>query len=263
MTELMHRIALPKGLLLLVLAVLVCGCGSPLVRKGPVIPAKRPIDEFVKEDVRYAIDAYDPLEGFNRRIYKFNAKFDEYVFLPVVRGYEFITPDFIEDMISNFFSNLAEIKTLTNSLLQFKGQKIVKTTGRIIINTTVGIAGLFDPATSMSFQRQDEDFGQTLGFYGLGNGPYLILPILGPSTFRDTAGIAVDTFVYNFVLNEIIDELGMRDSEEDLLRLSLFVVNAIDTRHNQSFRYYETGSPFEYELIRLLYLKKRLLQIEH
>jgi len=107
----------------------------------------------------------------NRRIYKFNAIFDEFVFLPIVRGYEFITPNPVEDMVSNFFNNLHEVTTLINSLLQFKGQKASLTVVRMLINTTAGIGGLFDVATEVDVSKQNEDFGQTLGLYGMGPGP--------------------------------------------------------------------------------------------
>ena len=111
-------------------------------------------------------------------------------------------------------------------------------------------------------ERQDEDFGQTLGFYGLGPGPYLVLPILGPSNLRDTAGLAVDSLVYSMMLGQLIAELGMDDTYENILNYSLTAVYAIDKRHKEPFRYFKTGSPFEYDLIRKLYLIKRQFQIE-
>jgi phospholipid-binding lipoprotein MlaA len=215
--------------------------------------------------VVYAIDAYDPWEGMNRRIYKFNAKFDKYIFLPVVSAYEFITPDFIEDRVTNFFNNLGEVTTLTNSLLQFKGNKFFLTAYRVLINSTVGLLGLFDPATKIGLVDQDEDFGQTLGVYGIGNGPYLVLPIFGPSTLRDTSGLAVDSVVYSMLFNEGIDqagdELDMSDSEKNILNYGLSGLRAIDARHKEKFRYYETGSPFEYDLVRMIYLKARAFKV--
>ena len=176
-------------LMLLTVFVFLAGCGTAPVRKEPEIPAKRPVSQYVKPDVTYAIDAYDPWEPMNRRIYNFNAIFDNYVFLPVVSGYEFMLPGFVRTGVTNFFNNLTEVTNLMNSLLQFKFVKAVNTFGRICINTTVGIGGLIDVATlNDGIERENEDFGQTLGFYGLGPGPYLVLPILGPSNVRDTAG---------------------------------------------------------------------------
>ena len=251
-------------LMLLTVFVFLTGCGTAPVRKEPEIPAKRPVSEYVKPDVTYAIDAFDPWEPMNRRIYNFNAIFDNYVFLPVVRGYEFVLPGFAQTGISNFFNNLTEVTNLMNSLLQFKFVKAVNTFGRIAINTTVGIGGLIDVATlNDGIMRENEDFGQTLGFYGLGPGPYLVLPILGPSNVRDTAGLVVDSVVYSLMIGELIGHLGLDNTQEDVLNYSLTAIYAIDKRHTEPFRYFKTGSPFEYELIRKLFLIKRQFQIDN
>jgi len=250
--------------MLLTAFLFLSGCGTAPVRKEPEIPAKRPVSEYVKPDVTYAIDAFDPWEPMNRRIYNFNAIFDNYVFLPVVQAYEFVLPVFVQTGITNFFNNLTEVTNLMNSLLQFKIEKAVNTFGRICINTTVGLGGLIDVATiNDGILREDEDFGQTLGFYGLGPGPYLVLPILGPSNVRDTAGLAVDSVVYSLMLGQLIAELGMDDTYEDILNYSLTAIYAVDKRHKEPFRYFKTGSPFEYDLIRRLYLIKREFQINN
>ncbi|HSO61323.1 MAG TPA: VacJ family lipoprotein [Desulfobacterales bacterium] len=251
-------------LLLLTVFIFLAGCGTAPVRKEPEIPAQRPVSEHVEPNVTYAIDAYDPWEPMNRRLYNFNAIFDNVIFLPVVSAYEFVLPVFVQKGITNFFNNLTEVTNLTNSLLQFKIEKAVNTFGRICINTTVGLGGLIDVATiNDGIMREDEDFGQTLGFYGLGPGPYLVLPILGPSNVRDTAGLAVDSVVYSLMLGQLIAELGMDDTHEDILNYSLTAIYAIDKRHNEPFRYFKTGSPFEYDLIRRLFLIKRQFQIDH
>ena len=251
-------------LMLLVVFVFLAGCGTAPVRQEPEIPAKRPVSEYVKPDETAAIDAYDPWEPMNRRIYIFNAIFDNVIFLPVVNAYEFVLPTFVRKGITNFFNNLMEVPILMNSLLQFKFEKAVNTFGRIMINTTVGLGGLIDVATlNDGIQREDEDFGQTLGFFGLGPGPYLVLPILGPSDLRDTAGLVVDTAVYSLMVGELIDLTGLGSPEDDILNYSLSALYAIDKRSNEPFRYYKTGSPFEYDLIRKLYLIKREFQIEN
>jgi phospholipid-binding lipoprotein MlaA len=250
--------------MLLTAFILMAGCGTAPVRRESEIPAKRPVSEHVKPDVTYAIDAYDPWEGMNRRIYNFNAIFDNYVFLPVVQAYEFVLPGFVQTGISNFYRNLTEVTNLMNSLLQFKFLKAVNTFGRICINTTVGLGGLIDVATlNDGIKREDEDFGQTLGFYGLGPGPYLVLPILGPSNLRDTAGLVADSAVYSLMLQELIGLTGLDRPEDDILNYSLTAIYAIDKRHNEPFRYFKTGSPFEYDLIRRLYLYKREFQIDN
>lgn len=252
------------GLMLLTMFIVLAGCGTAPVRKEPEIPAKRPVSEYVKPGVTYTIDAYDPWEPMNRRIYNFNAIFDEYVFLPVVRTYEFVLPGFVQTGISNFYKNLTEVTNLMNSLLQFKFEKAVNTFGRMCINTTVGLGGLIDVATlNDGIHREDEDFGQTLGFYGLGPGPYLVLPILGPSDLRDTAGLVVDTVVYSLMVRQLIELTGMGSPEDDIVNYSLTAIYAIDKRHNESFRYFMTGSPFEYDLVRRLYLLKREFLIDN
>jgi len=251
-------------LMLLVVFVFLAGCGTAPVRQEPEIPAKRPVSEYVKPDETAAIDAYDPWEPMNRRIYIFNAIFDNVIFLPVVNAYEFVLPTFVRKGITNFFNNLMEVPILMNSLLQFKFVKAVNTFGRIAINSTVGLGGLIDVATTVDgIPREEEDFGQTLGFYGLGPGPYLVLPILGPSDLRDTAGLVVDTAVYSLMVGELIDLTGLGSPEDDILNYSLSALYAIDKRSNEPFRYYKTGSPFEYDLIRKLYLIKRQFQIEN
>jgi phospholipid-binding lipoprotein MlaA len=252
------------SLLLLAILVFMAGCSSAPVQKEPILPAQRPVSEYVKPGVTYTIEAYDPWESMNRRIYNFNAIFDEYVFLPIVRGYEFILPEFAQTGISNFYRNLTEVTNLMNSLLQFKFVKAVNTFGRICINTTVGIGGLIDVATiNDGIPRENEDFGQTLGFYGLGPGPYLVLPILGPSDLRDTAGLVVDTVVYSLMIRELINLTGMDSPEDDIVNYGLTVIYAIDKRHNESFRYFMTGSPFEYDLVRRLYLLKREFLVQN
>jgi phospholipid-binding lipoprotein MlaA len=220
-----------------------------------------PADEVLKEDVTYPIDVYDPWEGFNRRMYRFNFFFDKYVLLPVVGGYETITPDAVQTGVSNFFDNIGELFNFTNSLFQLKGNAALTTTGRFAINTTIGIAGIFDWATPMGLERENEDFGQTLGHYGVGSGPFLVLPLFGPSNVRDTSGLVVDTATRMLVM-AAIDPYKNCSSENKLaIQASLYALEAIDKRHNETFRYYETGSPFEYELVRFLYSELRKIQI--
>ena len=189
-------------------------------------------------------------------MYLFNAKFDEYVFLPVVEGYETVMPDFFEDRVSDFFSNIADIRNLMNAILQLKGETSLKIFTRFLVNSTFGLGGFFDHATPLGYPQQIEDFGQTLGHYGLNPGPYLVLPIFGPSSLRDTTGLVVDSAAQFFYL---YTPLGFDDHLERSAPYTL--TNATDTRHRLSFRYYQTGSPFEYDLIRLLYTKNRELEI--
>nr|WP_269808051.1 VacJ family lipoprotein [Pseudomonas agronomica] len=201
-----------------------------------------------------ALNVYDPLESWNRRVYHFNYRFDEWVFLPVVDGYRYVTPSFVRTGVSNFFNNLGDVPNLVNSLLQFKGKRSMETTARLLLNTTVGIAGLWDPATAMGLPRQSEDFGQTLGFYGVPAGAYFVLPIFGPSNLRDTSGLLVD-----YTAESAINFLNV--SEVSANHPELLLLRGVDKRYQTSFRYGQLNSPFEYEKVRYVYTESRKLQI--
>jgi len=135
----------------------------------------------------------DPLEPMNRKISVFNDTVDENVTKPLAKGYRDYTPQFVQTGVHNFFNNLSDVRSTLNSGLQLKGKETAESFMRVVVNTVFGIYGLFDVATEIKLQRHSEDFGQTLGFWGVGNGPYLVLPLFGPSTLRDTAGFSVDT----------------------------------------------------------------------
>jgi phospholipid-binding lipoprotein MlaA len=136
----------------------------------------------------------DPLEPFNRSIYRFNDVVDKAVIKPVAKGYSAIMPAFGKTMVSNFFSNLDDVIVTVNDLLQFKLVQGLSDGTRFLVNSTVGVFGLFDVASLGGLKKHNEDFGQTLGKWGIGNGPYIVLPILGPSTFRDGVGTYVDSY---------------------------------------------------------------------
>lgn len=218
-----------------------------------IIPARRPA---VKPGLSYVIDVYDPLETVNRALYRFNAALDYYLVLPVTRAYEFVTPLFVQDRVSNLFANVTEIRNLSNALLQLRPARTASIFTRFLINTTVGLGGLWDPATSLGFPSHLEDFGQTLGWYGIGPGPYIVLPLFGPSSLRDTAGLAADSTAQYFYLAQPTD---MDENIE--WGVAYEGMYLIDKRHTIPFRYYQTGSPFEYDLLRLLYVKKREIDV--
>jgi phospholipid-binding lipoprotein MlaA len=136
----------------------------------------------------------DPWEGFNRVIYRFNDSADRYVLKPVAKGYRAVLPAPVRRGVTNFFSNLREPITVLNDVLQGKVQQAGGDTARFLINSTVGVAGLFDVAVHAQLPHHDEDFGQTLGKWGVKPGPYLVLPFFGPSDVRDTAGLGVDYY---------------------------------------------------------------------
>ncbi|MES9899135.1 MAG: VacJ family lipoprotein [Sedimenticola sp.] len=139
-------------------------------------------------------DPRDPIEGFNRVMYSFNDALDEALITPLAEGYRAITPAPLDRGISNFFGNLADVGSAINNLLQFKLKRAASDVGRVLVNSTVGILGFFDVASNMNMQKYGEDFGQTLGAWGAGPGPYIVLPILGPSSGRGIFGIVVDWY---------------------------------------------------------------------
>lgn len=135
-------------------------------------------------------DPRDPLEPLNRGIYKFNDTVDEAVMKPVAKGYKAVLPNPVRTGVGNFFSNIDDALIAVNNLLQFKFSQAASDVARMIANTTFGIGGLFDVATSFGLEKHNEDFGQTLGYWGIGDGPFLMLPLLGPSNLRDAVGLA-------------------------------------------------------------------------
>ncbi len=243
-------------LLLLMLLPLLAGCATTSARTQAEIPAMHSISEF--RDQHFA-EVNDPLQGFNRSVYRFNFYFDKYLFLPVVNSYEFVTPVFIQERVSNFYNNIGEVRNLTNSLFQLKGLESVTTLGRFVTNSTVGLGGLFDPATSFGMERHEQDFGRTLGYWGTASGPYVVLPIFGPSSLRDTGGLAIDTGI-NYGIYTAIDPFASTGNSL-AITAGIKTVEAVDERHQQSFRYHESGYPFEYYMVRFFYHQKREIEI--
>lgn len=168
-------------------------------------------------------DPRDPWQPYNRAVFKFNTDFDNAFMKPAAQGYQYITPEPLNRGITNFFNNIADVTSAVNNALQFKLSRAGSDVGRLLVNSTVGLVGFFDVATNMGIPSYKEDFGQTLGYWGIEQGPYFVLPVLGPSSVRDTVGFAGDVVVDPFFsLNE--DEIywsfiGLRaiDKRADLL----------------------------------------------
>mgnify|MGYP001310424065 CR=1 FL=1 len=140
-------------------------------------------------------DVRDRYEGANRKVFAFNDAVDRWFLRPVAQGYRTVTPDLVDRGITNFFNNLTEIRNFTNSLLQLKGESAVVAVGRFTYNTVFGLGGFFDVANAFELPERPEDFGQTLATWGVDSGPYLMLPLLGPSTPRYFTGMAADGFM--------------------------------------------------------------------
>lgn len=234
---------------------LAAGCAANPEQDLAAGPVKHQFSDYYKEGEDHPIDVYDPLEGFNRHVYKFNALFDDYVFVPAIQVYETVTPEFVRTGVSNFFTNIGEIVTFANEVLQVRFEAAGMTVFRFVANSTVGFFGFFDVTSYEDIPRTKEDFGQTLGHWGAGDGPYLVLPILGPSNLRDAAGLATDTIGF-----ALVDPLTLSSKQTEYP--AILALNLFNQRYTQPFRYYETGSPFEYDLIRFLYTQKRRADIE-
>ena len=138
----------------------------------------------IAELIRRELEAPDPWESWNRKVYAFNDFADRIALRPVAKAYQWVTPAPVEQGIGNMFANLRDINTIINGLLQFKLAQAASDTGRVLLNSTVGLAGLFDVATPIGLKKHNEDFGQTLGYWGVGSGPYLVVPFLGSYTLQ-------------------------------------------------------------------------------
>lgn len=208
-------------------------------------------EEDLPPEAETLLAVFDPLEPVNRAVYRFNFEFDHYVFLPIVDAYRFAVPSPLRRGIRNFFNNLREVPTAANAVLQLRPDLATQTVFRFLVNSTIGLAGLFDVATRLGAERQVEDFGQTLGWWGVPAGPFVVLPIFGPSSVRDSGGLAADlaASIYLPPGREIYDIIYDHPAVVGLV--------AVDQRDSIPFRYFATDSPFEYEIVRFMYLRQR------
>jgi phospholipid-binding lipoprotein MlaA len=169
-------------------------------------------DEFAEEFAEKEI--FDPLSGYNRFMTKFNDTFYTYVMDPVARGYRYVLHEEVRDSVDNFFHNLLYPVRLINNLLQFKFKNAMEETGRFLVNSTVGLFGLFDPAKKyLEWEPHNEDFGQTLGYYGVGSGFHVVLPFLGPSNLRDMFSLYPDSEISPLYANGRVYSIAKTDWE--------------------------------------------------
>jgi phospholipid-binding lipoprotein MlaA len=194
----------------------------------------------------------DPYEGFNRAMFKFNDTVDEYALKPAATAYRNVLPSFVQTGVNNFFGNLADVWSAVNNLLQGKGEAGMSDVSRVALNSTLGIVGLFDIASEAGLQKHKEDFGQTLGNWGVPSGPYLMLPLLGPSTVRDTAALPLDIKGDIWAYKEPV-----------YIRNTGTAVRAVDQRANllDASSLLEDAALDRYEFIRDGYLQRRESQI--
>ena len=198
-----------------------------------------------------ALQSYDPWESFNRHVYAFNAVVDRSVLKPLAKTYAKVVPEPARNGVNNFFNNLGQPATIVNALLQGKGKLAARSLGRFALNTTVGIVGIFDPATRINILNRREDFGQTLGVWGWKQSRFLVLPLFGPSTARDAIGLAVNArlspvrYVNEDNTRVFLQGLGLIDLRTRLFPLDNLLVGATD----------------EYALVRDSWLQRRDYQI--
>ncbi len=197
-------------------------------------------------------DRRDPFEPFNRKVLKFNDEVDAAVLKPVATAYQEYVPSPARKAVSNVFSNLGDVWSMANSLLQFKFPQAAESLMRVSINTVLGFYGILDIATEAGLQRHREDFGQTPGFWGVPSGPYLVLPLLGPSSVRDASG---------FVVDRRADLVRAVDPED--ARNGLYALRIVDTRATflRAGRLLEEVSLDRYTFLRDAYLQRRQAEI--
>ena len=187
-----------KYILILVLFLSIVGCSSKVIspsleKNTTVMLEADEEDEFEDEFEETNKEVYDPLEGYNRWMTSVNDTLYMNVLNPIAKGYAFVLPQPARKGVSNVFHNLKFPLYFTNNVLQLKLDGSMRELARFMINSTIGVLGIFDVATSAGIKSAEEDFGQTLGYYGVGSGIPLVLPLLGPSNIRDTLGLTVDT----------------------------------------------------------------------
>ncbi len=210
---------------------------------------------FTVQNVEAAEECF---EGVSRSVFKFNMAFDKAVLKPIAKGYNKL-PEPIKNGTSNFTSNMATLLSIPNSLLQGNIKQVGHSTGSFLINSTIGILGVLNPAEKMGLKPHKEDVGQTLGTYGVGPGCYLVLPILGPSTARDSFGLLADTFVDPFAHVTIRENELLGISGNDLDYFSVKGVTAVDFRadNDQNFESLEKNSLDLYSSLKSVYLQSR------
>lgn len=197
-------------------------------------------------------DRRDPLESMNRGIFSFNDKLDRAILKPVATVYRDGTPHWVQVGINNFFNNLEDAWSVVNNALQLRGQDTADSTGRVLINSTIGVLGLVDVATGLRIERHTSNFGLTLGRWGVGPGPYIVLPLLGPSSLREVVALPID---YRGDLVNSVTDTGTRDG--------LSVLDIVDTRANllKAGQVVEEAALDSYSFIRDGYLQRRRNQV--
>ena len=240
---------------------------APALSSRPETPPDQPLDPFARAD-EGAGEEYDPWEPMNTNIFEFNRQVDRFVLKPVAKGYNFVMPDLVQVGISNIFSNLRFAPRFLNNVFQGKLKGAGIEVGRFLINSTVGLAGFFDLAKHVDLVTSEEDMGQTLGFYGVKPGPYLVLPLLQPFTVRDFVGYVGDVFLnpINWLVVPIIEVDGVPSviahknrTTSSFIQLGARVGEIVNdrSRNLEKFQGVEEATLDLYTAVRNAYLQKR------
>jgi phospholipid-binding lipoprotein MlaA len=288
------------GLLLIVMLVLVSGCVGRMGPTGFPIPAikqsaapdhvaktppvtllaaatggtasEEPFDPFAKPG-EVVLEEYDPWEPLNTKVFEFNRQMDRWILKPVATAYNFVVPNPVQIGVSNFFYNARFVPRFFNNVFQGKVRGASIEVGRFLVNTTLGVAGFIDWASDMDLKTPEEDTGQTLGFYGVGPGPYLVLPLMQPFTVRDLVGYVGDIFlnpIYWLALPVIeVDAIPSAIPHKNRLTTSLILLTARVTEvvndrslNLEKFQGVEESTLDLYSAVRNAYLQKRAKAIQ-
>ena len=220
-------------------------------------------DYVVSNQVFQLTGINDSLEPFNRRMYAFNTQIDKKIVYPASRIYAAVVPKPIRKGISNFYNNFSEIPTFVNSVLQLKPGKAVNALGRFVVNSTVGVLGVADVAKNMGMKRDPETMGDTLGHYGVKTGPFLVLPVLGPSDLRDAVGAGIDS-ISEGAVRRVAEEKLFFDTgvfDKNVYGFTKPVVTGLNASSMIGMRYGDLNSPFEYDLVKAIYYNYRKIQV--
>ncbi|WP_320009311.1 VacJ family lipoprotein [Maridesulfovibrio sp.] len=257
---------------LMLLCLLLPGCAT-IIKDDPSLKLKpqgfiAPVSHApyrgkanIKEAELDFLNVYDPWDPMNRYIYSFNARFDRAIYIPAMDIYTTVLPLPVRHGVNNAINNLNEVKSFTNGILQFNGHKVGRAFSRFLINSSIGVLGIFDVASMWDLKKMETGFADTLGVWGVPPGPYVVLPLLGPSSVRDSGGALGDFALLYYEMNYLYDLAGVTDGRTEIA-IGESIIRGLNLRANVPFRYYQTGSPFEYDMIRFLYSKKRELDME-
>lgn len=243
-----------NSIIILGLSLFMLGCssnGNVREKNKVTLVSEVNCDREVGENLKILFGEDDPLGGMNRRIYYFNGMADRYVLKPAVTNYEYFAPNFFQEGMSNFFTNFKNISTALNSFLQLKFKEGFETVLRFGINSTIGILGIFDPATSLKIPQYNQNFGRTLAYYGVPKGTYVVAPFLGPSNVRDLSAYAINSYGVNSL--DVYHPVDI-----DFSKWYVEVPKDFQAKVDLEIFFLESDHVFEYEYMRLLakeYLK--------